>query len=105
MMKHLIWALLAISVSIYSMNSLAADKHFPPDALVPDQATAYAIAEAILSPIYGAEKIRSERPYVGKLENGIWTIQGSIPKNAVGGAFFIRIARKDGRVIDFGHYR
>src|SRR6266446_8796889 len=51
-----------------------------PGGLVPDEQTAIKIAEAILFPIYGEKHIRDEKPYVVKLANGKWTIDGSMPK-------------------------
>lgn len=77
----------------------------PPNGLVPDAATATKVAEAVLGPIYGEKKIKSEQPYIINLANGVWTVEGSVPKGARGGAFIIRISQKNAEVLDFGHYK
>ncbi len=51
-----------------------------PGGLVPDEQAAVKIAEAILFPIYGEKVIRGEKPYVVKLADGKWTIDGSMPE-------------------------
>jgi hypothetical protein len=76
--------------------------------LVPDEQTAIKIAEAILFPIYGETTIRGEKPYVVKLADGKWTIDGSMPKPKsreiiVGGTFHIVISQRDGQVLEIGH--
>ncbi|SRR5579884_1148726 len=71
--------------------------------LVPDQQTAVRIAEAVLFPIYGEKTIRDQRPYQIKLENGKWTIDGSLPPGMVGGTFHIVILQRDARVLEVGH--
>ena len=79
-----------------------------PGGLVPDEQTAIKVAEAILFPIYGEQHIRGEKPYVAKLADGKWTIDGSMPKPKsgelfVGGTFHIVISQRDGRVLEIGH--
>jgi len=84
-----------------------------PGGLVPDEQTAIKLAEAILFPIYGEKTIRSERPYVVKLQDGRWSVDGSLPKppsappgmisQIVGGTFHIVISQRDGQVIEIGH--
>jgi hypothetical protein len=80
-----------------------------PGGLVPDEETAIKIAEAVLFPVYGEKHIRDERPYVVKLSDGKWVIDGSLaqptdPQNrVVGGTFHIVISQRDARVIEIGH--
>jgi hypothetical protein len=79
-----------------------------PGGLVPDEQTAIKIAEAILFPIYGEKTIRSEKPYVVKLKDGKWRIEGSMPQSKsgeiiLGGTFHIVISQRDGRVLEIGH--
>lgn len=76
--------------------------------LVPDEATAVAVAEAILFRIYGKKNIEAERPYKITLTDGEWYIFGSPPVDAsggpvFGGAFHIVISQKDARVRSVGH--
>ena len=79
---------------------------------VPDQATAIAIAEAILTPIYGATKVKNERPYKAKITNGVWTVRGTMyvpfymlpfKKYRKGGAAVARISEKSGEIIEAYH--
>ena len=79
-----------------------------PGGLVPDEQTAIKIAEAVLFPIYGEKIIRGEKPYLVKLADGKWTIDGSMPKTkgdeiVLGGTFHIVISQRDGQVLEIGH--
>ena len=76
-----------------------------PGGLVPDEQTAIKIAEAVLFPIYGEKIIRGEKPYVVKLADGKWTIDGSMPKapDLLGGTFHIVISQRDGQVLEIHH--
>ena len=84
-----------------------------PGGLVPDEQTAIRIAEAILFPIYGEKNIRSQRPYVVKLKNGTWSVEGTLPRppspppgmvaRVVGGTFHIVISQRDAKVLEIGH--
>lgn len=104
LMKIIVTALLAVACSpLFGQNVPAVFER--PGGLVPDEQTAINIAEAILFPIYGEKTIRGEKPYVVKLADGKWTIDGSMPKdkNVVGGTFHIVISQKDARVLEIGH--
>jgi hypothetical protein len=80
-----------------------------PKGLVPDEQTAIKIAEAVLFPIYGERAITQQRPYVVKLVDGKWSIDGSLPKptdandGIVGGTFHIVISQRDARVLEIWH--
>ena len=84
-----------------------ADNHsYVPDAgFVPDDRTAIQIAEAVLTPIYGAEAVKHERPFTASLKDGVWTVVGSLPRGGVGGVALVEISRKDGRVQRVSHGR
>jgi hypothetical protein len=75
----------------------------PKDGIVPDAQTAIAVAIAVWNPIYGVKEIASQKPYQAVLNNGQWTITGSLPKGWVGGVATAVISRKDGRVIKIYH--
>jgi hypothetical protein len=84
--------------------------YVPPAGFVPDSATAVRIAVAVWIPIYGKRQIMSEAPFVASLENGVWTVTGSLPPApkgmmVVGGAAIVRIARRDGRILFLTHYQ
>lgn len=75
----------------------------PPNGFVPDESTAVRVAEAVLRPIYGEEKIKKERPFSAKLEGDIWTVTGHLDEGYHGGVAEIRIAKSDGRILEVGH--
>lgn len=77
----------------------------PAAGLVPDAETAIAIAVAVWTPVYGVERIRRQRPYTATLQDGRWTVQGSLPPGIVGGVAIAVIARDDGRVLRVSHGR
>lgn len=70
--------------------------------LVPNEETAIKIAEVILLSIYG-EKIYTNRPYSIELRNGVWIIEGTLPKNYQGGVPYIEIQKKDGKILKVIH--
>jgi hypothetical protein len=82
-----------------------AEKHNykPKDGYVPNAKTATKIAVAVWEPIYGEQLIAGERPYTAELTNGIWVVQGSIPKDYVGGVAIAEIAKDDGRILRVSH--
>jgi hypothetical protein len=75
------------------------------EKVVPDKATAVAIAEPILFNVYGKDQILHERPYVVNFVDGYWVLSGSLPKGWWGGTFLIVVSAKDGRVIRLIHYK
>lgn len=77
----------------------------PARGLVPDAPAAIAIAVAVWTPIYGASKIASEKPYVARLEHGQWTVRGSLPEGWLGGVAIAVISQSDGRVLRVSHGR
>lgn len=91
---------------VATLPLLSADKessYTPKDGFVPDERTAITIAEAVLTPIYGREKVESERPYHVKLDGGVWLVGGSLPQGRVGGVAIIKISKKDGRILFVSH--
>jgi len=73
------------------------------DTLIKNNETAIAVAESILFDIYGKKEIISERPYECYIVDGYWCINGTLPKNWIGGVFEIIISSKDGKVIKLTH--
>jgi hypothetical protein len=55
-----------------------AQSYAPKEGFVPDSTTAVKIAEAVLIPVYGKEKVESERPFKTTLKNGVWTVNGTL---------------------------
>lgn len=77
----------------------------PRQSLVPDARTAIRIALAVWGPIYGDDKIADEKPFVARLRNGVWTVEGSLPEGSVGGAAYIEINEADGKVLKVTHFK
>jgi hypothetical protein len=75
------------------------------NGVVPDARTAIRIALAVWGPIYGNHKIADEMPYIARLNNGVWTVEGSLPEGWRGGTAYIEINRADGKVLKVTHYK
>lgn len=71
--------------------------------LVPDEQTAKALAEVILTPIYGRDSIARQKPFAVMLDQDRWIVSGYLPPHMLGGTFLIVIAKQDGRVIRISH--
>lgn len=83
---------------------------------VPDSSTAIKVAEAVLIPVYGKKLVESERPFNATLEDGIWTVGGTLycgdgkpqsthSPSCVGGVAVVKISRKDACILFMTHYR
>jgi len=71
--------LLAVITSVaLFLGTAVGQGNTPSNGFVPDEATAVKIAEAVLIPVYGANKIESERPFTAKLKKGVWTVAGTL---------------------------
>ena len=84
--------------------------YIPKEGFVPNADVALAIAEAVLSPVYGMETIISERPFKVSLRANIWIITGSVPcdhppQGAVcpGGVAEVRISKRTGQIVYMIH--
>lgn len=86
------------------MDQPNAHSYVPKQGFVPDEATAAAVAEAILIPIYGKDAIDRQKPFYVRLSKNIWSIEGK-PPEALGGVLLIKIGKKDGRVLQVTHSR
>ena len=91
-----------------------AQSYAPKDGFVPDPKTAVKIAEAVLIPVYGEKQIESERPFKAVLENGVWTVDGTLRcpdvKGGVttmcfGGTAEVKLSKTDGRILKMIHYK
>lgn len=78
-------------------------RYQPPEGFVPDEKAAIRIAQAVWEPIYGADHISREKPFSAKLQNGIWLVEGSLPKPMPGGVALAEIDKKTGRIIRVSH--
>jgi len=96
-------ALLCLAVVAAESGNDEATNFTPKDGFVPNQETAIKIAVAVWEPIYGAKEIAGEKPYQARLTNGIWLVEGTLPKNHIGGVAEARIAKNDGRILNVSH--
>jgi pimeloyl-ACP methyl ester carboxylesterase len=78
--------------------------YVPADGFVPDSASAIAIAEAVLTPIYGP-RLESERPLRAALQGDTWSVSSTPPSGMLGGGVLVEISRRDGRILRVTHGR
>lgn len=72
----------------------------PPNGLIPSEEVAVQVAEAVLIPLYGAERIRQQRPFKVNLSAGVWTVEGSYPEARVPtGIAVVQIRQEDGQLL------
>lgn len=96
--------LLAISCTAFAqVDELKKHAYMPEQGFVPDSATAVNIAIAVLSPIYGEHKIKSEAPYIATLKDGVWTVIGTLPPGMKGGVAEIEISKINGMILRVSH--
>ncbi len=94
------------SVLLLSVRAEADQSSYKPKhGYVPDEQTAIAIAVAVWIPIYGREQIENEKPYRAFLNDGIWTVTGSLPKGFKGGTAEARISKDTGCILGVIHYK
>jgi len=90
----------------------------PKKGFVPDSATAVKIAEAVLIPVYGQQKIESEKPFTAKLKDDVWFVSGTLycaggqaPGQFIrltsdcNGLLEVRISKDDGRILKIIHHK
>lgn len=102
-MRSKIVAALAILLNAAIAFAASGPSFKPKSGFVPDERTATAIAVAVWTPVFGEANIAAEKPYVARLIDGVWHVDGSLPKDAVGGAAHVEIAKGDGRIIAMWH--
>lgn len=96
----------ALLVATFSVVVAEESKHnYKPEVgYVPNADTAIKIAVAVWEPIYGRERIASEKPYTATLVNGVWVVEGSLPKeHTSGGVAIAEISKDDGKVLRVSH--
>lgn len=79
--------------------------HKPRLGYVPDAVTAIKIAEAVWIPIYGEETLKDEKPFTARLVNGVWIVQGTLPKGWDGGTAYAEISKETGCVLNVTHFK
>jgi hypothetical protein len=89
----------------HRMASSTEHNYQPPGGYVPDEKTAVRIAVAVWEPIYGVDTIAGQRPSQARLENGVWIVEGSLPRVVPGGVAIAEIVKDDGRISRVSHGR
>ncbi len=85
---------------------LIKDSHsfVPKNGFVPDKDTAVAIAYAVAVPIYGKKEMDEEKPFRAELENGVWTVLGTLNcGSCVWGTLVMQIDKASGNVLFLTH--
>jgi hypothetical protein len=77
--------------------------YIPDSGFVPDSTTAIGIAEVVLTPIYGRDRVRGQRPFGARLQDDVWTVWGYLPPNHLGGVAEVQIAKRDARILKVTH--
>ena len=82
---------------------------------VPDAATALGIAEPALTKVYGKRQIEYEKPLTAILDDGIWSVYGTLccpDRNGgrtcevgkcVGGVATLKLRQSDGKILSIFH--
>ena len=101
--RHAVFSLLW-AVSIVTASVAGEPKHSvnPKGGLVPNAETAIKIAEAVWLPIYGGAVLK-KKPFVARLVNDVWVVEGTLPTESVGGVPLAEISKKDGKVLRVSH--
>ena len=94
--------LLVLPIIVHSQE-MKKHNYKPKEGYIPDAETAIKIALAIWIPIYGKEQIEKEKPYKAILKDGIWYVNGSLPKGWRGGVAEAEITKDNGRIIRISH--
>jgi hypothetical protein len=85
--------------------------NWPAGGYVPDAVTAVKIAEAVLVPVYGEQKIASERPFKAKLDGDVWTVDGTLYcadgkiGMCPGGTATVKLSKNDAHILFMMHYK
>jgi hypothetical protein len=82
---------------------------------VPDAASALSIAEPALIKVYGKRQIDYERPLTATLDDGIWSVSGTLccrgPNGqrtcdvgkCLGGVAVLKLRQSDGKILSISH--
>lgn len=101
--------LFLLGCQIKKSNLMTGDENFQitcdtviPHWYIPDPKTALNIAKILWEPLYG-EEIYSKQPFVVSLQDSIWVVKGTLPKNMDGGVPYMEIEGKNGTILIISH--
>lgn len=97
---YVFFLMITFSLS-FSCSSIRKHHHdIPANGYVPNAETAIKIAKAVLVNYIGADDIKGEEPFKAELLKGkVWIVTGTHPKGVFGGAPYMEIRKKDGKII------
>ncbi|MBZ5635088.1 MAG: hypothetical protein LAO55_18350 [Acidobacteriia bacterium] len=73
---------------------------FPPEGVIPDEATAIQVAETILKTRHGEATVKSQEPYSAFLKGDVWTVRGHmLPPGWIGVVFEVEISKSRGCIL------
>jgi hypothetical protein len=87
----------------YGFDKKTTRTPLPTQGVVPDEATAVKIAQAVFPPVFGEEEVSKYSPYHAMLKEGIWTVYGTLKPNGRGGTPMMTIQKTDGKVTELWH--
>ena len=97
---------LAVTIAAFAfpMNTAMADVTargypMPAGGFVNTKDVAVGIAQIILKSIFPASEIEQSAPYTATLKDGVWIVQGTLPKGYRGGVQEVWIDKKTGEII------
>ena len=96
-------AVAALLIASATSAEEAQHNYKPAVGYVPNAETAIQIAIAIWEPIYGKEQIAGEKPYKATLKEGVWFVEGSLPKGWRGGVAEAEISKDSGAILRVSH--
>lgn len=103
---HAVPILLLLLSSLVFGITIQDISYLPEEGIVKNEKCAVAIAEAVLSDVYGARELKWQKPFVAILvKNEIWVVSGTFPRNRnlKGGVAYIKIRKKDGAILGMTH--
>jgi hypothetical protein len=103
-MRKVLWLVFAVFVLIATGGARCLSSVDSKPDYVPNETTAIRIAEAVLTPIHGEQKVEAQRPYtVSVPEKDYWLVSGSAPKGQFGGTFAVWIKKQSGCIVNISY--
>jgi hypothetical protein len=114
-MRHVIVAIpvLALALTVADAQTQGGRSSVRKNGYVPDADTAIKVGEAVLIPVYGEQRILSERPFKAILQGDVWTVAGTLhcgpdpahDDQCKGGTAEVKISKSSGRILHMIHYK
>jgi NTF2 fold immunity protein len=79
----------------------------PKEGFLPTKDVALAVAEVLLTEVYGKDAVQAQKPFSATLSENVWLIEGRFAggKFDKGGVARIKLSKLDGRVLYLMHDR